>query len=174
MASFIFDGNIDTEGVAKLLDFLEESADDNDTIYLASDGGDLDMLFVIKDMVEKKISEGKTIDLVCYRTILSTAFLMAFQIPWTSVTINPGCIGMMHYVDFTSSYQSTKDKKHINHMIRNFVDFYNKEMLNWCKELGMPKEKIDLIREGKDAYFAQNELLELLSKDYVLLENNKS
>lgn len=139
------------------------------TIYLNSNGGFLDFVYPIVDMLETS-----EVELVAANRIYSTAFLTFFAAD-VSKRILPGTIGLFHY-PYRPHAKLKPNLKHdlgedplskLESSIMIPYEDYFKELLN------IDKKQHKKLLNGKELAFTYEEMLKLLEKSKKILAKYK-
>jgi len=147
-------GEVNDELVLEVL----EADLEGKTVYLNSEGGNADAMFVIMDHLEKS----KIKELVACGEICSAAFII-FHTFKGKKRILPLTEGMIHQmyrtipVSATGSFKPSYAKHH-EKTNKDSTDYMN----NLISGLSLTEEELNLFNDGGDVYFSYSRLVELL------------
>lgn len=162
MYNIIISGEISTETLEKFTDEVNNAVEkENITVYLSSTGGNLDLVPVFRDIIEKH-----QMKLVSFEVIYSAA-LTLFLTTKTPRKVLEGTTGLFHSVlinnttidkngkptapkDLLKVWKNTNDEGYLPHLF------------------GMTKKDLKKMRKGKDFYFDDNAVREALKKSNEL------
>lgn len=159
MKSFYYTDVINSESAQKVISFIEDNKGLL-TIYLCNGGGENWATNALADCLALN---HKRITIKALGEISSNAFKLFFDFKGKR-EILPDTIGMYH--------QSMKKMDMAENGMPTYVDdlIYRKKMrknypetLEWCKKLGFNKTEMRKLREGKDVWFTEERLRELLA-----------
>lgn len=156
-------GKIDNELFQILVDGINQSIEKNEqiVIYFCSEGGSLDYTEAILDLIEIFADR---ILLIGYGFLYSSGFMIYHFSKCQKKLLNP-TVGMIHLPYYSNILNIKGEQKDDSSKFdfecgKVMVEKFMKDL----KNIGLTKQEIKKIEDGKDLYFSYKRMLELDGK----------
>ena len=157
--TLVFASEIDYESVSTLIDLLEENAHKKIDLYFSSSGGGVSSGELLIDYFNFRKLD---LTLIANWSINSTAFSVFFKSDCVNRRIMPNTHSTIHLCRRDISTIDLNRQESYEKFLIDDVDRQNEKDINWFRELGISKDKIDIIKSGKDVMLDYEDLVELL------------
>lgn len=142
-------------------------------LYFTSDGGFADSLFVLADYLNN--IQNIRINFIVTGMAASCGFyiLVLIDNPNVNIVFNDFCTGLIHFADSAISDRSQRSNEDERYEFSKFFKHELDRLNEWMKTeilpyLGLSKEDMKKLEEGKDVYLTRDELEEVVTnyKEY--------
>lgn len=163
MKYYHIEGEMSDEQAQKFIAFVNEN-DDNIVVYLDSSGGTCASALMIQDIISR---EPERFEVVASFQILSSAFELFFSVDCKK-KIMPDTFGAYHLIGQTSRINAAgvASEPLSEFTMRQIRKTGVRQAVEFGQRIGMNPKEVDAIRRGKDVFFTNERLNQLLANEH--------
>lgn len=163
-ANYLFYSEVTVESVQKILDFLGNCDKDKINIYLSSPGGDVNLSNALTDYINTLVNEeGIEINIICIGEISSAGLVLLMNTD-CNVKLEKSAYGVFHIATRRFDYREQKSLFDGAEFKKKALETYNEYLLGLLKKYKIDEDKIEKIKQGKDAYLSRKEIQNILKE----------
>ena len=165
MKTIVFDDDLTTESVTKLIYQIEDSQTSEIFLKFSSMGGDLqsaEMLLEYLGHCDYTSGIGKKIRLIAFNHLASSAFYLFFKANAIIKKILIGTVGEIHVPGISVHTRNLLDKTSVSSMQVKDIANMVSEWLLWYKNLGFNESEITRLKKGKSLFIDKKRLDQIL------------